>query len=203
MEAVARQYATDKFCLVIRNGLFSYRWTQIFDTGRIPRDHIAIKARKQNNGPTDPFYPPPLDEVLELITSQKPDLVFAPHVETSAGLVLPHDYVQRIALAVHEYGGLLVLDCIASGCAWVDMQDVGVDVLITAPQKGLIISHPRAHGTPVGWNSSPGCGVVMFSSRALSQLETTTSTSFACDLKKWYLIMKSYEDVLSSMTYLF
>jgi aspartate aminotransferase-like enzyme len=198
MEAVARQYATHKLCLVVRNGLFSYRWTQIFDMGRIPRDHIAIKAQRRSNGPMEPFYPPPLDEILEQISSHKPDLVFAPHVETSAGLILPHDYMQRIAIAVHEYGGLFVLDCIASGCVWVDMKDVGVDILISAPQKGLLVSKDTLH-IDLGWNSRPGCGVVMFSSRALSHLDATTSSSFACDLKKWYQIMKTYEDVLSHL----
>jgi aspartate aminotransferase-like enzyme len=139
MEAVARQYATDKLCLVIRNGMFSYRWTQIFDTGRIPRDHLVVKARRYNpEDPTEPFHPPPIDEVIQLIETHKPDLVFVPHVETSAGLILPKEYLQRVALAVHEYGGMLILDCIASGCLWVDMKEVGVDILISAPQKGCL-----------------------------------------------------------------
>ena len=44
MEAVARQFATGKKCLVVRNGWFSFRWTQIFDMGNIPTSHSVYKA---------------------------------------------------------------------------------------------------------------------------------------------------------------
>jgi aspartate aminotransferase-like enzyme len=179
MEAVARQFATGRRCLVIRNGWFSYRWTQIFDMGGIPASSTVLKARQTGTGPRAPFAPPPLDEVLSAIRAERPELVFAPHVETSAGLVLPDDYLRQVAEAVHEHDGLFVLDCIASGTLWVDMQRNGVDVLISAPQKG--------------WSGSPCCGLVMLSERALERLAATTSTSFACDLKKWLEIMAAYE----------
>lgn len=136
MEAVARQFATNKNCLVIRNGMFSYRWTQIFEMGNIPKEHYVIKARKLTQDSFEPFHPPPIVEVLHEINTKKPHLVFAPHVETSSGIILPLDYIQQISRCVHEYGGLFVLDCIASGCIWIDMREAGVDVLITAPQKG-------------------------------------------------------------------
>jgi aspartate aminotransferase-like enzyme len=179
MEAVARQFATGRKCLVIRNGWFSYRWTQIFDMGGIPSESTVLKARQVGTGTRAPFAPPPIDEVVAAIRAERPDLVLAPHVETSAGLLLPDDYLQKVAQAVHEHGGLFVLDCIASGTIWVDMQATGIDVLISAPQKG--------------WSGSPCCALVMLSDRARERISTTTSSSFACDLKKWLEIMAAYE----------
>ncbi len=180
MEAVARQFATGKQCLVIRNGFFSYRWTQIFDMGGIPASSIVLKARPQHDGAQAPFVPPPIDDVVATIAAEKPDVVFAPHVETSSGMILPADYVRAVAGAVHAVGGIFVLDCIASGTVWVDMQANGVDVLISAPQKG--------------WSASPCCGLVMLSKAALQTMQGTTSTSFACDLGKWLQIMQAYEN---------
>ena len=179
MEAVARQFATNRKCLVIRNGWFSFRWTQILDRGGIPSAAIVLKARRIADEPQAPFAPAPLEEVVATIHERRPELVFAPHVETASGMMLPDAYVRAVAEAVHEVGGLFVLDCIASGAIWVDMKACGVDVLISAPQKG--------------WSASPCCGLVMLGERALSHLEATTSTSFACDLRKWLEIMQAYE----------
>ncbi len=179
MEAVARQLAQDKKCLVIRNGWFSYRWTQIFEMGRIPSEATVLKARTQNQGSQSAFVPPPIEDVVASIAAQKPEVVFAPHVETSSGMILPDGYLQAVGKAVHEVGGLFVLDCIASGALWVDMQACGVDVLISAPQKG--------------WSASPCCALVMLSETAQSRVEATQSSSFACDLKKWLQIMRAYE----------
>lgn len=180
MEAVARQFATDAACLVIRNGWFSYRWTQIFETGKIPYGHTVLKARPIQEGPQAPFAPAPVDEVVSTIRTEQPRIVFAPHVETASGMILPDDYVAEVAAAAHDVDALMVLDCIASGCVWVDMKELGVDVLISAPQKG--------------WTGSPCAGLVMLGSRALEAIEGTSSTSFACDLKKWLQIMQAYED---------
>jgi aspartate aminotransferase-like enzyme len=180
MEAVARQFATGKKCLVIRNGWFSYRWSQIFEMGEIPASSTVLKARVVNSGTAQPFAPAPINEVIARINDEKPDVVFAPHVETSSGILLPDDYLKKVAAAVHANGGLFVLDCIASGTIWVNMKDVGVDILISAPQKG--------------WSGSPCCGLVMLSDNALTAMETTTSSSFACDLKKWLEIMQAYEN---------
>ena len=182
MEAVARQFATGKHVLVIRNGWFSYRWTQIFDMGGIPASHPVLKARRvagTGAGKQSPWIPAPIAEVVATIASEKPAVVFAPHVETAAGMILPDDYLRAVADAVHAVGGLFVLDCIASGAMWVDMQATGVDVLVSAPQKG--------------WSSSPCCAMVMLSERARAAIDGTTSTSFACDLKKWMQIMETYE----------
>ena len=179
MEAVARQFAGGKHVLVIRNGWFSYRWTQIFEMGRIPASSTVMKARRVGSGPQAPWIPAPIAEVQAAIREQKPAVVFAPHVETAAGLILPDKYLRAVADAVHEVGGLFVLDCIASGAMWVDMKANGVDVLISAPQKG--------------WSSSPCCAMVMLSERARAAIEATTSSSFACDLKKWLQIMEAYE----------
>jgi aspartate aminotransferase-like enzyme len=178
MEAVARQFANNKKCLVIRNGFFSYRWSQIFEMGELPSSEIVLKARQTESGSEQPFSPVPIDEVVAAIKTEKPDVVFAPHVETSAGIILPDDYLKQVADAVHSVGGLFVLDCIASGTVWVDMKAVGVDVLISAPQKG--------------WSAQPCAALVMLSSNALALLETTTRNSFACDLKKWHQIMQAY-----------
>ena len=180
MEAVARQFATDKKCLVIRNGFFSYRWTQIFEMGDIPAAATVLKARLIEGGPQAPFIPPPIDEVVATIKAEQPDIVFAPHVETSSGIILPNDYIQAVAEAVHSVGGMFVLDCIASGTVWVNMETSGVDVLISAPQKG--------------WSASPCCGLVMLSPLALEKMAGTKSTSFACDLQKWLDIMQAYEN---------
>jgi aspartate aminotransferase-like enzyme len=180
MEAVARQFATGKNCLVIRNGWFSFRWTQILEMGNIPAKSTVLMARPVNDQPQAAFAPMPIAEVIATIQAERPDIVFAPHVETSAGIILPDDYIQSVARAVHEVGGIFVLDCIASGTIWVDMEACGVDVLISAPQKG--------------WSSSPCSGLVMLSNRALERLETTTSSSYACDLKKWWQIMQAYEN---------
>lgn len=179
MEAVARQLATEQTCLVIRNGWFSYRWTQIFEMGRIPAEAHVLKARPVAEGPQAAFAPAPLDEVLASIAAEKPQVVFAPHVETSSGMILPDDYLRAVSDAVHAVGGLFVLDCIASGTLWVDMQACGIDVLISAPQKG--------------WSASPCCALVMLSEAAQARVEATQSTSFACDLKKWLQIMQAYE----------
>lgn len=181
MEAVARQFATGKKTLVIRNGWFSYRWTQIFDMGGIPASSTVLKARRVDPAdPQSPWVPCPIAEVVATIRAERPDVVFAPHVETAAGMILPDDYLQAVASAVHEVGGLFVLDCIASGAMWVDMQATGVDVLVSAPQKG--------------WSGSPACAMVMLSERARKAIDGTTSTSFACDLKKWLQIMETYEN---------
>ena len=181
MEAAARQFATGKHCVVIRNGQFSYRWSQILEMGAIPDSITVLKARRED--PEDgqsPFAPAPIEEVERTIHDERPAVVFAPHVETSAGILLPDDYLKRIAAAVHAVGGLFVLDCIASGTLWVDMRAVGVDVLLSAPQKG--------------WSGLPCCGMVMLSERARERIEETTSTSFACDLRKWLTIMETYEN---------
>jgi aspartate aminotransferase-like enzyme len=180
MEAVARQFAGGKDVLVIRNGWFSYRWSQIFEMGKIPASETVLKARRQGSGPIAPWAPAPLDEVVATIRAKKPAVVFAPHVETASGMILPDDYLRGVADAVHAAGGLFVLDCIASGAMWVDMKATGVDVLISAPQKG--------------WSSSPCCAMVCLSERARQAIEGTTSSSFACDLKKWLQIMEAYEN---------
>ena len=179
MEAVARQFATDTKCLVIRNGWFSFRWTQIFEMGDIPSASTVLKARPIDDSEHPSFMPPPVEEVVATIEAERPDIVFAPHVETSSGMILPDDYLRSVADAVHGVGGMFVLDCIASGAIWVDMKVSGVDVLISAPQKG--------------WSSSPCAGLVMLNSVALERLKSTTSTSFAGDLRKWLEIMQAYE----------
>ena len=180
MEAVARQFATDETCLVIRNGWFSFRWTQIFEMGRIPSSSTVLKARRDGNQPQTAFAPAPLEDVLSTIADEKPGVVFAPHVETASGMILPDDYIRAIGQAVREYGGLFVLDCIASGTIWVDMEECLIDVLISAPQKG--------------WSGSPCAGLVTLSERALAAMESKISTSFACDLGKWLQIMQAYEN---------
>lgn len=179
MEAVARQFAAGKHVMVIRNGWFSYRWTQIFDMGSIPASSTVLKARQTSQGAQAPWAPAPIAEVQAAIAKEKPALVFAPHVETASGMILPDSYLKAVAEAVHAVGGLFVLDCIASGAMWVDMKATGVDVLISAPQKG--------------WSSSPCCAMVLLSERARTAIEGTTSSSFACDLKKWLQIMETYE----------
>ncbi len=179
MEAVARQFATGKTCLVIRNGWFSYRWSQIFEMGKIPAKETVIKARAVALGAQSAFAPAPVAEVVAAILAEKPDVVFAPHVETSAGIILPDDYICAITKAVHSVGGIFVLDCIASGTIWVDMKACGVDVLISAPQKG--------------WSGPPCAGLVMLSELARDRIDSTTSSSFSCDLRKWLQIMETYE----------
>ena len=179
MEAVARQFATGKKTLVIRNGWFSYRWTQILEMGAIASSSTVQKARRVSATHQAAFAPAPIAEVVAAILAERPELVFAPHVETAAGMILPDDYLKAVADATHAVGGLLVLDCIASGAIWVDMAAVGVDVLISAPQKG--------------WTGSPGCAFVMLGETARQRIDATTSTSFACDLKKWLQIMEAYE----------
>ena len=180
MEAVARQFAKGADVLVVRNGWFSYRWSQIIETGGLTKSATVMKARPQGNAAVAPFVPAPIDDVVTAIRDQKPQVVFAPHVETSAGMILPDDYITAMSAAAHEVGALVVLDCIASGCAWIDMKALGVDVLISAPQKG--------------WSASPSAGLVMMSARAEAQLAETQSDSFALDLGKWRSIMKAYED---------
>jgi aspartate aminotransferase-like enzyme len=178
MEAVARQFGQGS-ALIVRNGWFSYRWTQIFDAGGFAQSTEVVMARAAGNGAKAAFAPPPIDQVCAKIREVKPDAVFAPHVETSSGIILPDDYITAMAAAAHEVGALMVLDCIASGCIWVDMVATGVDVLISAPQKG--------------WSASPAAGIVVLSPLAEARLEATTSNSFAIDLKKWRSIMAAYE----------
>ena len=179
MEAVARQFAHGQKVMVIRNGWFSYRWTQIFDMGAIPSQSIVLKARQQSADTKSAWAPCDIEELEAQIAAEKPAVVFAPHVETSAGMMLPDAYLARVSAAVHKVGGLFVLDCIASGTIWVDMKSTGVDILISAPQKG--------------WSSSPCCAMIMLSERARKAIDATQSSSFACDLKKWLHIMEAYE----------
>lgn len=179
MEAVARQFGRGAKALVVRNGWFSFRWSQIFEAGGFGGEVTVMKARATGNGAQAPFAPAPIEEVTARIREEQPDIVFAPHVETAAGIILPDDYVTALAAAAHEVGALMVLDCIASGCVWVDMKATGVDVLLSAPQKG--------------WSSTPCAGLVMMSERALARLDETTSDSFALDLKKWRQITAAYE----------
>ena len=178
MEAVARQFAAGQKVMVVRNGFFSYRWTQIFETGQIPSEEIVLKAQRQGNSPTSPFAPFPIDEAVARIRAERPAVVFAPHVETASGMILPDAYVRALAEAVHEVGGLFVLDCVASGCVWVDMEATGVDVLISAPQKG--------------WSAPPSAGLVMMRDAALERCRAAKSNSFAADLGKWLTIMEAY-----------
>jgi len=180
MEAVARQFAGGQRCLVIRNGWFSYRWSQILEQGAITPDIAVLKARRVGDGPQAAFAPVPIEEVTAHIAAEKPAVVFAPHVETSSGMLLPDDYVRAVADAVHAVDGLFVLDCIASGDLWVDMRACGVDVLISAPQKG--------------WSASPCSALVMLGETALERIEQSTSSSFAGDLRKWLEIMQAYEN---------
>ncbi|WP_299190940.1 aminotransferase class V-fold PLP-dependent enzyme [uncultured Litoreibacter sp.] len=179
MEAVARQFARGKKALVVRNGWFSYRWSQIFESGGLTSEAVVMKARQTGNDTRSPFHPAPIEDVVARIAKEKPDVVFAPHVETSAGVILPDDYITQMADAAHKVGALMVLDCIASGCAWVDMKATGVDVLISAPQKG--------------WSATPCAGIVCMSALARERINETTSDSFAVDLKKWLDIMEVYE----------
>ncbi|MDP1610291.1 MAG: aminotransferase class V-fold PLP-dependent enzyme [Sulfuritalea sp.] len=179
MEAVARQFAGGKRCLVLRNGWFSFRWSQILDMGRIPESTTVLKARRGGEGSQAPFVPAPIEEVVAAIREQRPEVVFAPHVETASGILLPDDYLRAVADAVRAVDGLFVLDCIASGALWVDMREIGVDVLISAPQKG--------------WSGPSGAGLVGLGERALARMADSTSSSFACDLKKWLQIMEAYE----------
>ena len=180
MEAVARQFASGRKCLVLRNGWFSFRWTQILDMGAIAAESSVLKARPVAAGRQAPFAPAPIDEVVAAIERARPDVVFAPHVETASGIILPESYLRAVAAAVHAVGGLFVLDCIASGAIWVDMAALGVDVLISAPQKG--------------WSGPACCALVMLGEHARERIEHTTSTSFACDLRKWLQIMETYEN---------
>ncbi len=178
MEAVARQLATDKKVVVVRNGLFSFRWSAILEKGRITEQVTVCQARPADDSPQAAWSPAPIDEVVSAIESERPDVVFAPHVETAAGIVLPDDYVRTMADAVHAVGGVLVLDCVASGALWVDMQELGVDVLISAPQKG--------------WSGTPCTGYVMLGERGLAAVRDSQSSSFAMDLGKWLEIADAY-----------
>ena len=180
MEAVARQFASGKKCMVIRNGWFSFRWTQIFEKGSIPAQSTVFKARRIHDGPQAPFAPAPIEEVVVAIKSEKPDVLFAPHVETASGIMLPDNYIRALADAVHSVGGLFVMDCIASGTIWVNMEVSGVDILISAPQKG--------------WSASPCCALVMLSALGQERIKNTESSSFSCDLRKWLNIMEAYEN---------
>ncbi len=179
MEAVARQFANERKVMVLRNGWFSYRWSQILEMGHITKDITVLKARRVSSAKQAPWIPAPIAEAVAAIREQKPAVVFAPHVETSSGMILPNAYLTAVADAVHSVGGLFVLDCIASGAVWVDMVATGVDVLISAPQKG--------------WSSSPCCALVMLGERARTAIDSTTSSSYACDLRKWLQIMETYE----------
>jgi len=180
MEAVANQLAKDQDCLIIRNGMFSYRWTQILEKGILAKSSTVLNAHREDSDTPKPFAPVDIDEAVAQIKAHKPAVVFAPHVETSAGMILPNDYIKALSEATHSVGGLLVIDCIASGCVWLDMKALGIDVLISAPQKG--------------WSSTPCAGLVMMSDAAVERVENTESTSFSLDLKKWLEIMRAYEN---------
>jgi len=179
MEAVARQFASREKVLIVRNGWFSYRWTQILEMGGIAGESVVLQARQQGSGAQAPWAPVPADEVAAAIRAERPKIVFAPHVETASGILLSDAYLRTVGAAAREVGALFVLDCIASGAIWVDMRANDVDVLISAPQKG--------------WSSSPCCAMVVLGERARAAIDATQSSSFACDLKKWMQIAEGYE----------
>ncbi|MGI9339635.1 MAG: aminotransferase class V-fold PLP-dependent enzyme [Psychrobacter sp.] len=180
MEAVANQLAKDQDCLIIRNGMFSYRWTQILEKSNLAKSSTVLNAQREDSDAPKPFAPVAIEDAVAQIKAHKPAVVFAPHVETSAGMILPNDYIKALSEATHSVGGLLVIDCIASGCVWLDMKALGIDVLISAPQKG--------------WSSTPCAGLVMMSDAAVQRVENTESNSFSLDLKKWLEIMRAYEN---------
>ena len=181
MEAVARQLTIDEDCLIIRNGWFSYRWTQILEKGKFAKSSTVLTAeRTEDTEAPKPFAPVDIDTAVAKIKEEKPAIVFAPHVETSSGIILSEEYIKALSEAVHSVGGLLVIDCIASGCVWLDMKDLGIDVLISAPQKG--------------WSSTPCAGLVMLSDAAIKKVESTESNSFSLDLKQWLTVMRAYEN---------
>jgi aspartate aminotransferase-like enzyme len=179
MESVARQFANDARVLIIRNGWFSYRWTQIFDMARITDDITVVTAEQIEDKYQAIYRPADVAQVVAAIRQNRPAVVFAPHVETSAGMILPDNYLEQVGAACTEVGALFVLDCIASGAAWVDMKQCGVDVLITAPQKG--------------WSSTPCCAMIALSARARAAIDSTASSSYSMDLKKWLQIVETYE----------
>lgn len=179
MEAIARQFAADASVLIVRNGLFSFRWTAILDTGSIAKEQTILQAGRTAEEAKAAWSPAPLNEIVDSIRVNRPAVVFAPHVETSSGMMLPQEYVEVIGKAVREVDGLFVLDCVASGAVWVDMKASNVDVLLTAPQKG--------------WSSTPCAGMVMLNERARKRADAVQSNSFACDLGKWLSIMDAYE----------
>mmetsp|Transcript_11346 Transcript_11346/g.16455 ORF Transcript_11346/g.16455 Transcript_11346/m.16455 type:complete len:456 (+) Transcript_11346:178-1545(+) len=186
MEAVARQFATDEHVMVIRNGWFSFRWTEIFDMGggsNIPSSHTVLMAQpvptSDKTCPHKHYAPYPIDEVVAKIHDERPAVLFAPHVETSTGMILPDDYIKKATKAMHEVGGLFVLDCIASGTVWADMKDLGVDVVISAPQKG--------------WTGPACAALVMMSEKAVEKMGEKEETSFSLSLKRWSAIMDTYE----------
>ncbi|SDS85177.1 aspartate aminotransferase [Brevibacterium sandarakinum] len=180
MESVARQLATGKKCLVVRNGLFSFRWSQILDAGNIASETTVLKASPSSDEHQSAWSPAPVAEVVAAIEAERPAVVFAPHIETASGMLLPDDYIRQVADAVHKVGGVFVLDCIASGAVWASQTDLGVDVLISAPQKG--------------WSGSPCAGYVMLSEAGRAVVQESTSSSFAMDLKKWLFIADEYEE---------
>jgi aspartate aminotransferase-like enzyme len=180
MESIARQFAQNQKCLIVRNGWFSYRWTQILEMGNISQDVQVFKARQIEDSATGSFAPPPIKDVVAFIKKEKPAVVFVPHVETSSGIILPDDYVQAIGEAVESVNGIFVLDCIASGAMWIDMKKCKVDVLVSAPQKG--------------WSSTPCCAMIALGERAREKIDHTQSNSFAMDLKKWLQIIEAYEN---------
>ena len=189
MEAVMRQFAREEHVLVLRNGWFSFRWTEIADMGGangIPRSHTVLKARPVEKAyhdtstcPHPQYAPHPIDDVIQRIQDERPAVLFAPHVETSTGMMLSDAYIRKAAAAMHEVGGLFVLDCIASGTVWADMNDLGVDVVISAPQKG--------------WTGPACAALVMMSERAVAKMERTDEDSFSLSLKRWSSIMDLYE----------
>ena len=168
MEAVARQFARGEKALVVRNGYFSYRWTDIFEQTQIASEVVVLKATLDTTD-TDasrPHVKPlPIDTIVASIKKEKPKVVFAPHVETSTGIILPDEYISRVSRAVHDVGGLFVLDCIASGTVWVDMKATGVDAILSAPQKG--------------WTGPACSSLMMLSERGEHATRNTTSTSTA------------------------
>ena len=181
MEAVARQLTIDEDCLIIRNGWFSYRWTQILEKGKFAKSSTVLTAeRTEETEAPKPFAPVDIETAVAKIKADKSAVVYAPHVETSSGIILSEDYIKALSAAVHSVGGLLVIDCIASGCVWLDMKKLGIDVLISAPQKG--------------WSSTPCAGLVMLSDAAIKKVETTESNCFSLDLKQWLTIMRAYEN---------
>jgi len=198
MEAVAGQFARHKHeadyspCMVIRNGYFSFRWSDIWSfvyppaCARSP-ELIVLKAQPTNNEPDNKpqFAPPALEDVVAEIKAKKPCVVFAPHIETSAGIVLSDDYVRSLAAATHDAcpDAIFVLDCIASGNRWTDMQALGVDVLITAPQKG--------------WTGPACVGIAMMGERACEIMAKQNAVSpkghsFSCNLAKWAGVADAY-----------
>ncbi|KIM82940.1 hypothetical protein PILCRDRAFT_819739 [Piloderma croceum F 1598] len=121
-------------------------------------------------------------EIEKALESKKYKVLTFTHVDTSTAVLSDAKAIAETVKRVSPET-LVVMDGVcAVASEEIQMDEWGIDVVLTAPQKGL--------GTP------PGLSIVLASQKAIKVFESrsTPVTSYYASWKKWLPVMKAYEN---------